>query len=207
MKDRSINLTDAVRAGLAFDPDDHVVTLFDPGTARSESSSRTGWCVMVDGHQAAHGEGTPYEAFEAALAVHARPRVVVVEEPGYIGLGDQWRLAAAYGALLGCTHERLVRSAASPWDVPFIWTPKPTQWRAAFELNGKTAEVRMAVARLLRVLEALTPEERELAGGADPYSYWMCRPDAASATAMGYSTVQIARSIRAAEREGTREGE
>lgn len=110
----------------------YALAAFDPGAS-------TGWRVMWrDSHSEAdrHGQAAPADAAgEVCTLLGTCPvALLVIEEPFFIGIGNQWRLAWTAGELRG----RLAR-----WQVHqhLLWTPKQQTWRS---MLGLTKSARLA---------------------------------------------------------------
>jgi hypothetical protein len=167
-------------AARAYDEGRPVVA-FDPGSSRAHSSSRTG-VVGITGEDFVQlsMQGEPLEAVEAARAWSPlRPALVVVEEPAWIGIGNQWRLAEAFGMIEGAVQV--------VWPGVALWTVKPNVWRAVHGLNvGASADVARAVSTFMAQRDRTrTP------------SYWSTNPDAASAGALACSARLVVRAALA----------
>lgn len=122
----------------------------DPGTGSS------GWALAVDGRLYS-GQGDPEDVVDTVQDILTEEGIrtidiLVVEDPFFIRIGNQWKLAWCAGLMSGVFRHRRRRDGV-------FWRPKPSTWRAVLGLNvsdevdanGKNRKDREAVERAVHV--------------------------------------------------------
>lgn len=103
-----------------------VVLALDPGTHSS------GWALSLKG-MLYSGQGEPEIVAETILKLLKQAGVVeidvlVVEEPFFVGKGNQWKLPWSGGYLEGRFIDRLRKGGV-------LWKPKASTWRGIIGIN------------------------------------------------------------------------
>lgn len=106
------------------------IVAVDPGAS-------TGWCVVESGLQSRPSEWWSGQDPGRTAARHITDIVLgnpigllVIEEPFFVGTGNQWKLAWSGGEMFGRLADSLVDEAAA-------WRVKPVSWRSVLGLNVK----------------------------------------------------------------------